>query len=58
VPLFLVPLSPSDAICLVSGMIGLDRRHFLLAVVLGRFPKDAALALAGAGLLRLDLFGG
>lgn len=58
VPLFLVPFSPADALCIVAGLIGLDWRHFLLAVALGRLPKDAALALAGAGLLRLDLFGG
>jgi uncharacterized membrane protein YdjX (TVP38/TMEM64 family) len=58
VPLFLVPLSPSDAICLVAGMIRLEWRHFILAVLLGRFPKDAALALAGAGLLRLEFLGG
>jgi uncharacterized membrane protein YdjX (TVP38/TMEM64 family) len=55
VPLFLVPFSPSDALCVVAGLIGLDWRHFLLAVVLGRLPKDAAIALAGAGLIRLDL---
>lgn len=58
VPLFLVPFSPSDALCLVAGMIRLEWNRFLLAVVLGRFPKDAALALAGAGLLHLELFGG
>jgi uncharacterized membrane protein YdjX (TVP38/TMEM64 family) len=58
VPLFLVPFSPSDALCIVAGLIGLDWRHFLLAVALGRLPKDAALALAGAGLLRLDPLGG
>jgi len=58
VPLFLVPFSPSDALCIVAGLIGLDWRYFLLAVALGRVPKDAAIALAGAGLLRLDSFGG
>ena len=57
IPLFLVPLSPSDALCFVSGIVGLRQRHFLLAVILGRLPKDCALALAGAGLLALGGLG-
>jgi len=55
VPLFLVPFSPSDALCFVAGIIGLGPGPFALAVLFGRAPKDAALALAGAGLFR---FGG
>ena len=55
VPLFLVPLSPSDALCLAAGLIGLGWRELLIAVALGRLPKDAAVALAGAGLLRLGI---
>jgi uncharacterized membrane protein YdjX (TVP38/TMEM64 family) len=54
VPLFLVPFSPSDALCVAAGLIGLDWRHFLVAVALGRLPKDSLFALAGAGLLRLS----
>jgi uncharacterized membrane protein YdjX (TVP38/TMEM64 family) len=53
VGLFLFPFSPADALCFVSGIIDLNVGTFLLAVLLGRVPKDAALALAGAGLLRL-----
>lgn len=53
VPLFLLPFTPADAICFVSGMIGVKASRFALAVLLGRVPKDGALALAGAGLLRL-----
>jgi len=53
VPIFLLPFSPSDAICFIAGMIGMKGRRFALAVLLGRVPKDAALALAGAGLIRL-----
>ncbi len=53
VPLFLLPFTPADAICFVSGMIGVRASRFALAVLLGRVPKDGALALAGAGLLRL-----
>ena len=53
VPIFLLPFSPSDAICFVAGMIGIDRGRFLLSVLIGRLPKDCALALAGAGLIRL-----
>lgn len=55
VPLFLVPFSPSDALCLAAGLIGLGWRELLIAVALGRLPKDAAVALAGAGLLRLGV---
>jgi uncharacterized membrane protein YdjX (TVP38/TMEM64 family) len=53
VPIFLLPFSPSDAICFIAGMIGIQPGRFALAVLLGRVPKDAALALAGAGLIRL-----
>jgi uncharacterized membrane protein YdjX (TVP38/TMEM64 family) len=53
VPIFLLPFSPSDAICFIAGMIGMKGGRFALAVLLGRVPKDAALALAGAGLIRL-----
>jgi uncharacterized membrane protein YdjX (TVP38/TMEM64 family) len=53
VPLFLVPFSPSDALCFVAGIVGVSPRHFFLAVLLGRIPKDCALALAGAGLIHL-----
>ena len=53
VPIFLVPFSPSDAVCFVAGMIGIKPERFFLAVLIGRVPKDCALALAGAGLIRL-----
>jgi uncharacterized membrane protein YdjX (TVP38/TMEM64 family) len=51
--LFLVPFSPSDALCFAAGIVGLPPKRFFLAVLLGRLPKDFALALAGAGLLKL-----
>jgi len=54
VPLFLFPFSPSDAICFAAGTIGLRPGAFFLAILLGRLPKDCALALAGAGLIRLE----
>jgi uncharacterized membrane protein YdjX (TVP38/TMEM64 family) len=53
VPLFLLPFTPTDAICFICGMIGVRPSRFFLAVLLGRLPKDSALALAGAGLIRL-----
>ena len=56
VPIFLVPFSPSDAVCFVAGMIGVEPGRFLLTVLIGRVPKDCALALAGAGLIRLGGF--
>jgi uncharacterized membrane protein YdjX (TVP38/TMEM64 family) len=51
--IFLLPFTPSDAICFVAGMIGMRTSRFAPAVLLGRVPKDAALVLVGAGLLRL-----
>jgi len=56
VPLFLVPLSPSDALCFMAGILGMDWRRFTIAVALGRLPKDALLA-AGAALGWGALFG-
>ena len=55
VVLFLLPFTPADAICFVAGMIGIKVGRFALAVLLGRVPKECALALAGAGLIH---FGG
>lgn len=54
--IFLLPFTPSDAICFVAGMIGMKTSRFAPAVLVGRVPKDAALVLAGAGLLRLGSF--
>jgi len=56
IPIFLFPFTPADAICFVAGMIGIKARHFALTVLLGRVPKECALALAGAGLIRLGGF--
>jgi uncharacterized membrane protein YdjX (TVP38/TMEM64 family) len=53
VPIFLFPFTPADAVCFVAGMIGMKPGRFFLAVLLGRMPKECALALAGAGLIRL-----
>jgi uncharacterized membrane protein YdjX (TVP38/TMEM64 family) len=49
VPLFLFPFSPADALCFVAGIIDMDWSRFLLAVAIGRVPKDALIAVA-AGL--------
>jgi uncharacterized membrane protein YdjX (TVP38/TMEM64 family) len=48
VPLFLFPFSPADALCFVAGIIGMDAKKFLLAVALGRLPKDALVAASAA----------
>jgi len=53
VPIFLFPFTPADAICFVAGMVGMKPGRFFLAILLGRVPKECALALAGAGLIRL-----
>jgi len=55
VPLFLFPFSPSDAICFAAGIVAVPWGPFTLAVILGRVPKDAALAV-GAALGRHALF--
>ncbi len=49
IPLFLIPLSPSDALCFAAGIVGVEWKRYCAAVALGRVPKDALLA-AGAAL--------
>ena len=48
IPLFLIPFSPADALCFVAGIIEMGWRRFLTAVLLGRIPKDALVAVAAA----------
>lgn len=48
IPLFLVPLSPSDALCFMAGILAMDWGRFTVAVVLGRLPKDSLLAVGAA----------
>lgn len=48
VTLFILPFSPADALCFVAGIVAMDWKRFLLAVALGRVPKDAAVAAAAA----------
>lgn len=48
VPLFLLPFSPADALCFVAGIIEMGWRRFMTAVLLGRIPKDALVAVAAA----------
>ena len=47
--IFLIPFSPADALCFVSGTVGMRWDLFTAAVVLGRLPKDVLIA-AGAAL--------
>jgi len=49
IPIFLVPFSPADALCFVAGIVEMTWSRFLIAVAIGRVPKDALLA-AAAGL--------
>lgn len=49
VPLFLVPLSPADAICFMAGIVNVPWGAFTIAVLIGRIPRDAAVA-AGVAL--------
>jgi uncharacterized membrane protein YdjX (TVP38/TMEM64 family) len=47
--IFLIPFSPADALCFVSGMAGMGWGPFTAAVLAGRLPKDVLIA-AGAAL--------
>lgn len=49
VPLFLVPFSPADAICFMAGIVNVPWGAFTIAVLVGRIPRDAAVA-AGVAL--------
>lgn len=49
IPLFLVPFSPADAICFMAGIVNVPWGLFTVAVLVGRLPRDAALA-AGVAL--------
>lgn len=46
--LFLVPFSPADALCFAAGILAMPWRRFVAAVMLGRVPKDALLAVGWA----------
>lgn len=47
--IFLIPFSPADALCFVSGIVGMGWAPFTAAVLVGRLPKDVLIA-AGAAL--------
>jgi uncharacterized membrane protein YdjX (TVP38/TMEM64 family) len=49
IPIFLFPFSPADALCFVAGIVEMRWSRFMIAVAIGRVPKDALLA-AAAGL--------
>ena len=49
IPLFLVPFSPADAICFMAGIVTVPWSRFTIAVLIGRLPRDAAVA-AGVAL--------
>ncbi|HET9952104.1 MAG TPA: VTT domain-containing protein [Candidatus Eisenbacteria bacterium] len=45
---FLIPFSPADALCFVSGTIGMRWALFTAAVLLGRLPKDILISASAA----------
>jgi len=47
--LFLIPFSPADSFCFISGIAGMGWGPFTAAVLLGRLPKDILIS-AGAAL--------
>jgi uncharacterized membrane protein YdjX (TVP38/TMEM64 family) len=49
VPIFLVPFSPADAVCFMAGIVNVPWWSFSIAVLVGRLPRDAAVA-AGVAL--------
>jgi len=48
IPLFLFPFSPADALCFMAGIAGVGWGPFLVVILLGRIPKDVALAMSAA----------
>jgi len=46
IPIFLVPFSPADALCFVAGIVEMNWSRFVIAVAIGRIPKDALIAAA------------
>lgn len=48
IPIFLFPFSPADALCFMVGIAGVGWPQFLVVVLLGRVPKDVALAVSAA----------
>jgi uncharacterized membrane protein YdjX (TVP38/TMEM64 family) len=47
--IFLIPFSPADSLCFISGIAGMGWGPFTAAVLLGRLPKDILIS-AGAAL--------
>lgn len=45
---FLIPFSPADALCFVSGIVGMGWGPFTAAVLVGRLPKDVLFAASAA----------
>jgi uncharacterized membrane protein YdjX (TVP38/TMEM64 family) len=45
---FLIPFSPADALCFVSGTVGMRWGLFTAAVLLGRLPKDILISASAA----------
>lgn len=46
--IFLIPFSPADALCFVSGIVGMGWGPFTAAVLVGRLPKDVLFAASAA----------
>ena len=53
--LFLLPFFPDDALCLLSGISGMDPAIFLLFVTIGRSPGLFVSTLVGSGVITLSL---
>ena len=46
--IFLIPFSPADVLCFVSGIVRMSWGPFTLAVLVGRLPKDVLIAASAA----------
>jgi len=53
--IFLFPLFPDDALCLLTGISSIPSSIFLLLLIVGRFPGILGSTLIGSGLLELSI---
>lgn len=53
--IFLFPLFPDDALCLLTGISSIPTSIFLLLLIVGRFPSILGSTLIGSGLLEFSI---
>lgn len=56
--IFLFPMFPDDALCLLTGISSVPTRIFLILLIVGRFPSILVSTLMGSGLFELTVRAG